>query len=63
VDEHDRFSEWTEPHPAELEDNGQHCVGGRTCIRCDPGDTGQQTVNVSRARQSWDWFFIESEVS
>jgi hypothetical protein len=53
VDEFDVFDEWTDAHPAE--DPAGHCVGGRTCIRCDPGNTGVQTVDVPRARRRWDW--------
>ena len=63
VDEHDVFSEWTDPHPGEAEADaargGKHCTGGRTCIRCDPHNTGQQTVDVPRARPPWDWYFPE----
>ena len=63
VDEHDVFTEWSHPHPgdvaADAARGGKHCTGGRTCIRCDPDNTGQQTIDVPRARQSWDWYFIE----
>ena len=65
VDEHDVFSEWTDPHPGEAEDDaargGKHCTGGRTCIRCDPGNTGVQTVDVPRAPQVHDWCFLVYE--
>ena len=63
VDEHDVFSEWTDPHPGEVAADvargGKHCTGGRTCICCDPHNTGQQTVDVPRARPPWDWYFPE----
>jgi hypothetical protein len=63
VDEHDVFSEWTDPHPGEVEVdaayNGQHCAGDRTCFRCDPGNTGRQNIDVPRTRQVYDWCFIE----
>lgn len=51
VDEFDVFSEWTDPHPAEREDDGQHCAGDRTCFRCDPGRTGRQTVDIPPIRE------------
>jgi hypothetical protein len=63
VDEHDVLSEWTDPHPGETDAarGGKHCGGGRTCIRCDPGNTGVQTVDVPRARRRWDWSVLEPE--
>jgi len=65
VDERDMFSEWTDPHPGEAAADaargGKHCTGSRTCIRCDPGDTGQQKVDVPRVTRQWDWFFLESD--
>jgi len=47
---------------------GGDALGGVHGDRVSMGDVlahvvVQQTVNVSRARQSWDWFFIKSEVS
>jgi hypothetical protein len=65
IDEHDVFSEWTDPHPGDVEADeardGKHCTGGRTCIRCDPANTGEQTVDVPRVPQVYDWCFLGYE--
>ena len=62
VDEFDVFSEWTDPHPAEREYDGQHCAGDRTCFRCDPGRTGRRRSTFRRSVRS-DWCFVVWEDS
>jgi hypothetical protein len=40
----DVVTEWTAEDQAELDTEPEkHCKGGRTCMRCDPGNTGVQT--------------------
>ena len=44
VSEDDVVTEWTDEDQAALDPEPEkHCKGGRTCIRCDPGNTGVQT--------------------
>jgi hypothetical protein len=39
------LTEWTAEDQAELDpEPDSHCKGGRTCMRCDPGNTGVQTA-------------------
>jgi hypothetical protein len=68
VDEHDGFSEWTDEHPAFVEElaaweaRGRKCGCPRgACIRCDPHGTGKQTVEIAPRQRPWDWWFIEWE--
>ena len=65
VEEHDVFTEWSDPHPGEVAADaargGKHCTGGRTCFRCDPANTGEQTVDVPRVPQVYDWCFLGYE--
>jgi hypothetical protein len=38
------LTEWTAEDQAALDPEPEkHCKGGRTCMRCDPGNTGVQT--------------------
>jgi hypothetical protein len=40
----DVVTEWTAEDQAALDpEPDAHCTGGRTCMRCDPGNTGVQT--------------------
>jgi hypothetical protein len=40
----DVVTEWTAEDQAALDpEPDAHCKGGRTCVRCDPGNTGVQT--------------------
>jgi hypothetical protein len=49
----DVVTEWTAEDQAELDpEPDAHCKGGRTCFRCDPGNTGVQTVAVPRTRRT-----------
>lgn len=41
----DVVTEWTAEDQAALDpEPDSHCKGGRTCYRCDPGNTGVQTA-------------------